>query len=407
VWEDDRYSNWDIYGTRVDQLGNVLDPIAIAISSGGSHHYPTVAFGDTSYLVVWHRFGPKPGPWVVGALVDTSGAVTYMTEFLPVGNIHRSIAFDGTNYLVVASYYSWRPGGCGISAIRVNQSGLVLDFFNIIDSGPNSYGHNHPSVAFDGTNYLVVWSDARNGLDFDIYGARVDTSGTVLDTAVTAISTATDNQIYPSIAFDGTNYLVVWEDDRYGDWDIYGARVDQASNVLDTMGIVISTAPDSQLDPSVAFDGTNYLVIWEDYRSGSEYDIYGAKLNTSGVVIDSFPVSLQSGDQVTPALAHGTGNQLLITYSGWTDSINGQPVNTMRIWGKFYPFVGIEEGETDVVIQNDFTTTIFSGPLQLPKGKECKVFDITGRAVQPHRIQPGIYFIEIDGVVTQKVVKVR
>jgi hypothetical protein len=79
----------------------------------------------------------------------------------------------------------------------------------------------------------------------------------------------------------------------------------------------------------------------------------------------------------------------------------------MRIWGKFYPFVGIEEGETEIVTQNDIITTIFRGPLRLPDGKKCKVFDITGRVVEPEKIQPGIYFVEIDGMVTQKVVKVR
>jgi len=51
--------------------------------------------------------------------------------------------------------------------------------------------------------------------------------------------------------------------------------------------------------------------------------------------------------------------------------------------------------------------TIFRGPLQLPEGKKCKVYDITGRIVESTKIQPGIYFIEVDGVVTQKVVKVR
>ncbi|MEO0099652.1 MAG: hypothetical protein ABIK99_03575 [candidate division WOR-3 bacterium] len=39
-------------------------------------------------------------------------------------------------------------------------------------------------------------------------------------------------------------------------------------------------------------------------------------------------------------MAHGIGNQFLITYSGWTDYINTHPANTMRIWEKFYPFIG-------------------------------------------------------------------
>ena len=68
---------------------------------------------------------------------------------------------------------------------------------------------------------------------------------------------------------------------------------------------------------------------------------------------------------------------------------------------------GIEEDNFAPVERDIFTTTLFSGPLQLPEGKKCKVFDITGRVVTPDKIQPGIYFIEIDGVVTQKVVKVK
>ncbi len=51
--------------------------------------------------------------------------------------------------------------------------------------------------------------------------------------------------------------------------------------------------------------------------------------------------------------------------------------------------------------------TILSGPLQLPKSKTCRVFDITGRVVMPDKIKAGIYFIEIDGQITQKVIKVR
>lgn len=72
-------------------------------------------------------------------------------------------------------------------------------------------------------------------------------------------------------------------------------------------------------------------------------------------------------------------------------------------------WVGVEEQPIVKPVEDHttFTTTIFSGSLQLPEGKNCKVFDITGRVVVPDKIKPGIYFIEIDGVVTQKVVKVR
>ncbi len=70
-------------------------------------------------------------------------------------------------------------------------------------------------------------------------------------------------------------------------------------------------------------------------------------------------------------------------------------------------YVFVEEDEVVSVKRNNSGATIFRGPLQLPQGKNCRVYDITGRVVEPNRIQPGIYFIEVDGVVTQKVVKVR
>ena len=71
--------------------------------------------------------------------------------------------------------------------------------------------------------------------------------------------------------------------------------------------------------------------------------------------------------------------------------------------------VGVEERPIvePVEEQQNLTATIFRGPLQLPEGKKCRVYDITGRVVEPEKMQPGIYFIEVDGVVTQKVVKVR
>ena len=38
----------------------------------------------------------------------------------------------------------------------------------------------------------------------------------------------------------------------------------------------ISTAANVSSRPAVAFDGTNFLVVWQDLRSGTSTDIYGA-----------------------------------------------------------------------------------------------------------------------------------
>ena len=72
-----------------------------------------------------------------------------------------------------------------------------------------------------------------------------------------------------------------------------------------------------------------------------------------------------------------------------------------------YSSTGVEENTLAANEEHTIAATIFRGPLQLPEGKTCKVYDITGRVVEPDKIIRGIYFIEIDGVVTQKIVKIR
>ena len=73
------------------------------------------------------------------------------------------------------------------------------------------------------------------------------------------------------MAFGGSSYLVVWQDGRprTSNDDIYGARVSQAGVVLDPNGIPISAHLYPESRPTVAFDGSNFLVTWEDLRSNS------------------------------------------------------------------------------------------------------------------------------------------
>jgi hypothetical protein len=116
-----------------------------------------------------------------------------------------------------------------------------------------------PALAFDGTNFLVTWADHRAGSwNWDVYGTRVSQDGVVLDPSGIAISTAPHQQRVPDVAFDGSNYLVVWDDARAAPGvDVYGARVSSAGSVLDPSGIAITTAPQIQGGPALEFDGTN------------------------------------------------------------------------------------------------------------------------------------------------------
>src|SRR4029453_12951672 len=104
-----------------------------------------------------------------------------------------------------------------------------------------------------------------------IYVSRVSVDGAVLDPAGVAVSSNTGNrELAPAIAFDGTNFLVVWGVGIGSNGRIAAARISQAGKLGDTKSIVGSristTATETESQPAIIFDGTNYLIAWQDAR---------------------------------------------------------------------------------------------------------------------------------------------
>jgi hypothetical protein len=254
-------------------------------------------------------------------LIALALVVLTTTSACGPGTDHRpSVDSPGSNTLVV--WADRRRGGLtNIYGARVSESGKVLDPAGIAISTARD-SQLHPQVAFDGVNYLVVWSDNRAADEqSDVYGARVTPTGVVLDRTGIPIATAVRREEEePAVAFDGTNYLVVWSDWRRVSSDIYGARVNQAGTVLDQSGFSISRAPNGQRSPQIAFDGTNYLVVWSDARTGGEdYDVVGARVSRDGTVLDppGLLISKTAGLFVDPVVAYGGGDYLV----AWSQAI--------------------------------------------------------------------------------------
>jgi hypothetical protein len=321
VWEDGRTGTYtDIYGARVSKSGVALDPDGFAISMAWhTQARPAVAFDGTNYLVVWHDYRSNTYYSVYFARVSPAGVVLDSDGIRVCATASQqmwpAVAFDGTNYLVV--WQDLRSGNFDIYGARVSKSGVVLE--------PNGFAVStaaarqaHPAVAFDGVHYLVVWDDQRTNISDDIYGSRVNPSGGVLDSKGVAISTAANRQEYPSVTYGGGNYLVAWQDDRSGFEDIYGTRVTPSAGVLNSGGIAICRAANNQAYPALGFDGTNYMAVWQDYRAGYYFDIYGARIGVSGSVLDTagIAISLAGDDQLAPALGYDGANYMVF----WQDN---------------------------------------------------------------------------------------
>jgi hypothetical protein len=327
----------DIYGLRLDASGHVLDSLEIPIAKGTySESNPAVAAGDSGWLVAWedHRAGSS---MVYAARVSPAGCVLDsagipIDSLTPTQWVQVAVSSDGTDYFVV-----WLNNG--IYGARVTGTGQVLDSSGFLISD-SALGRTFPAVAFDGANYLAVWS--RFSANGRIEGARISPGGAVLDSPNVCIARTSRLTYCPSVAFDGANYLVVWICDSF----ISGARVSPGGVVLDTVGITYASNAVSRRPARLASDGSDFYLVYE--RAQSDRDLFGVRVGPDGVKEDSFPVVTQAGDQKWPSLARGTGSQLLLVYSGWTDSCQGRVFNAMRIWGKFSPLAGVLEERRQV-----------------------------------------------------------
>lgn len=131
---------------------------------------------------------------------------------------------------------------------------------------------------------VAVW---RSGSfeHFDVMAARVCGDGAVAWTQV--VVDADNEQKNADIAADGNGGVyIAWIDNRHLelDKDIYAQRISSDGQALwADNGIVVISKPESQEKPVLETDSDNNLyVVWADFRSGIDNDIYGQKITPEG-----------------------------------------------------------------------------------------------------------------------------
>ncbi|MFH1329390.1 MAG: hypothetical protein ABIJ48_01830 [Actinomycetota bacterium] len=301
---------------------------------------PAVASSGTGYLVVWEdlRDEGTSGVDVYGQLLSATGA--------PIGHDFRisdaagaadeqrpAVAWNGSEYLVVwEDLRKWDTRGADIYGRRVSAAGALLAP-GIRMSGPGATDYeSEPAIAWSGSEYLVVWRDERNSQDrgTDIHGRLVSAAGapTGFDARISGTN-ATADEAVPDVAWSGSNFLVVWQDSRNSDDrgdDVRGRLVSPAGTPLGRDRRISGTnAIADDLAPALAGNGTDFLVVWEDWRMnpGRQTDIYARLVSSAGAPIGAnFRVcgpGAQGWDWA-PAIAWdaGAGQYLVV----WQDERN-------------------------------------------------------------------------------------
>lgn len=308
-----------VYGRRVRSDGLALGSGEVRISVAANASWPQVRFGSspTGWIVTW-----SGNPYVYAARVDAVGVVGTTQIRVSSGNGEMpAVASSGSDYLVA---WHERIGTQDIFARRVSLQGSVLDSQPQLISR-TSNRQWHPAVASDGTNSLVVWVDDRNG--GDIRAARVNKAGVALDEPSLVVTSSPEIEDEPDVAFNGVDYLVAWTRSPGPSAEIFASRISVAGAVKDPAGIRIAAARE-QGEPTVAALGTDFLVAWSGAGVDS-LDILGKRVAADGMLRDADPIGIGVGPnrQAQPA-ATSDGMEFFVV---WQDTAQHSDIYGARV----------------------------------------------------------------------------
>ena len=223
-----------------------------------------------------------------------------------------------------------------------------------------------PDLTADGHGGVIVaWHDARHG-NRDIFAQRVSAEGEMLweDNGI-PICDLPGGQSWPIVITDASGgAIIVFGDARHGSQDIYAQRVDADGRLLwDKAGSPVCIEPSLQDDIKAIADGEGgVLIVWEDWRNGNQ-DVYAQRIDGNGNPVwapNGVPVYQGDGDQYDPFLATDSAGGAI--YAWWDISMPDWNVFAQRLNAAGQPVWGDEGLPVCVAPGNQ------GGPFVIPDG---------------------------------------
>jgi hypothetical protein len=216
-----------------------------------------------------------------------------------------------------------------------------------------------PAAVSDGAGgAIVAWTDVRGGTDYsysDIYVQRISRAGVPLwapNGVPLCTASGDQSDTYLAIVSDGAGgAIVAWNDFRSGtNFQIYAQRINGAGTPLWTPdGVMVCTAPGSQQTPAIATDGVGGAIItWFDFRHAN-YDIFAQRISSLGArawADTGVALCLATGFQEYPRLVpDGAGGAVV----AWEDQRTGPDFTYSDIYAQRVSATGIPQWTADGV----------------------------------------------------------
>jgi len=330
VWEDNRLGSRKIFRQLFDVNGIAIgDNEVIAGSDIGSNFTdPRLAIDTAGH--VFFAFRDQTAGMIYAARYLADGTLDRPT-FLVNDTTLNSFAgpFDMTVFpdgQMAVAWENYSTLGSTIEMRVYTPTGVSLEGPTTVNTDGGSVTHWVPAIAHaPGSGFLIVWEDYRNG-QADIYARQFTGSGVSVGSDFSFVPPPDNSagQYSPSVAYSALDkYVIGWIDSRIG-WEIYLQRYDQTvglvgDNLLVSSGHTLVANRD--LDMAVASTGVLNL-LWS--ASGADNTIQSLELD-SGLVPAGLPqvVNLSDlGQRWAPSVGYAANDSYAAV---WTESIDDDP----------------------------------------------------------------------------------
>lgn len=243
TWADSRNGGGgsDIYAQRIAHDGTVLwttDGVEVSNYLNSQIFPVIVTDGEGGAIIVWEdsRAGNSD---IYAQRLNSSGEFQWSEHGIPVcsapGNQQRPVIVSDGEGGAIITWQDDRNGSHDIYAQRINGSGEMQWTIDGVAATIAPDDQSAPIAISDNANGIIItWWDHRSDPLGDIYAQRINAQGTRLwNENGTAVCTASGDQEYPVLASDGDEgAIIVWSDKRNGtDYDIYAQLIDKAGNL--------------------------------------------------------------------------------------------------------------------------------------------------------------------------------
>jgi len=292
-----------VVARRLLPNGTPVDAAPVVVLNPGFGPADVEALGG-DFLVVGRRCGIScQYIFPIAARVRGSDAAVLDASPIVMGGTFCSnprLAVLGGRWLLV-----WQANATHDNCIAstlgtfIDAAGVKVPDFAVHESYSSCGGNGIFAIGLASSGSVALMTQSQeltSGVETDLLGRLIDPDGTVHP--YVNLTPWAGDQYRPRVAWDGGQFVVVWQDQRValdGDWgldpldarsDLMGMRISPAGVIVDPQGFVFSNSPNGEAYPNVAGAvGTTLIAAsfvrnespLANYRIG--YDLFGASGN--------------------------------------------------------------------------------------------------------------------------------